>query len=346
MRLGRAPALAFLGVVALLIVAAAPAAADHVYSHRYVIVGRVIDDLGKPAMGWVASATFSGVTPAGLCSLPPPPQPETDGNGDFFLCYHVHGINGGTVTVSGPAFTETFNLDLNLRKTVVHVRLAQWSTHDANAVAAFPTHYTVRGRVWQSQPGAVLEGVSVNGVALTSEPVSVEVAYNSGSQRTAQATTNGYGDYSTVISLGAKLSDGTVLATSHGVRTVITTVDNEFMVSESDVGIPAPPSPVVDFLVNYYWAILVPVAGITGVWFLLSRARPRRHGRDVSRIPGIGRAKAQRLRDAGAGTIDRLAEADPKGLAAATGLSVKETKRLTRKAREFVGGQAVADKET
>ena len=105
-------ALAALAVgVSVLTLAAAPAAADHVYSHRYVVLGRVINDLKEPALGWTASATFSGVTPEGTCSLLPAPVPDTTAEGDFFLCYHVHAFSGGTVTVSGPGFSQSFNLD-------------------------------------------------------------------------------------------------------------------------------------------------------------------------------------------------------------------------------------------
>jgi len=354
MRFRRAPVLAVITVlaaVALLLVGAGPAAADHAYSHRYVIVGRVIDVLGEPAMGWFASATFSGVTPDGACSLSPQSAPTTNAYGDFFLCYHVHAISGGTVTVSGDSFSQSFNLNLNLRKTVVSIQLpGTWATKDANAVSNFPTQYTVRGRVWQPAPGTNLEGVPVNGVALTNEPVSVHMIYNSGSERAPAPApvTNAYGDFATTISLGDALTGGVVHVTAHGVAVSASGIalDTRFMVSDVDVIVPAPLNPTLQFLVDYWWAILAPIAVIVGVWYLLPRLRPRKVSRDVSRIPGIGSSKAQQLRKAGAGTIDRLAEAEPRELAAATGLSVKETKRLKRKAKEFLEAEAEAEAPT
>jgi len=341
--------LAISTAAALLLVPALPVAADHAYSHRYVIVGRVIDAQGEPAMSWIASATISGPTASGECPLSPASAPVTTASGDFFLCYHIHEMSGGTVTVQGDSFSQTYPLDVNVRKTAVRIQLPiTWATKDASAVANFHSQYTVRGRVWQPAPGSPVEGITVNGVVLPNEPVSVHMIFNSGTERAGSPATNTYGDFVTTLSLGTALSSGVVHVESRGVsvNTAGITLDRQFMVSDVDVIVPAPPNPVVEWLANYWWAVLAPVAVIVGTWYVLPRLRPRKGSRDVSRIPGIGSSKAQQLRKAGAGTIDRLAEAEPKDLAAATGLSVKETKRLKRKAKEFLEAEAEAEAPT
>lgn len=324
---------------ALLLVPAQPVLADHAYSHRYVIYGRVIDALGEPAMGWVASATISGPTVSGECPLSPAPAPSTTAYGDFFLCYHVHEMTSGTVTVQGNSFSQTYPLDVNLRKTAVRIQLPiTWPTKDPTAVANFDSQYTVRGRVWQPAPGSRVESIPVNGVVLSSEPVSVHTIFNTNAERAGSPLTNTYGDYTSTLSLGAPLTGGVVHVVSHGfsVNTNGIPLDTQFMVSDVDVVVPAPPNAFLEWLANYWWAIAIPAAVLVVTFFVLPRIRSRKPSRDVSRIPGIGRAKASQLRKAGAGTIERLAEADAKELAAATGMSPKESKRLIRKAKAFL----------
>lgn len=341
-RSARAVLALLLGVL-LLTLGASTALADHVYSHRYTIVGRVIDNLGQPALGWTADATFAGLPSgsyAGLCdgvAHPPGPEPTTDMWGDFFLCYHVHSFTGGTVTVTGPGFSRAFNMDPDLRKTVVHIRLeTTWSTKDTTAVFEFHSRYFVRGRIWQAQPGAYLESVPVNGVTFVGEPVSAAMSFNGGTQRTAAVATNNYGDYGAAFALGSNLTSGTTRVTSHGLTGSQVTLDPDFMVSDVDLKLPAEPNPYLQFLMTYYWAILIPIAVVGTAWYVSKRVVPRRASRDVSLIPGVGRAKARALRERGITTVDRLADADPRKLAEATGLSTKEAKRLVKKAKGFV----------
>ena len=101
--------------------------------------------------------------------------------------------------------------------------------------------------------------------------------------------------------------------------------------------------PLVAAAVNGALYIGVP-AGILAAGFVLyrwTRARPAVPRNSVERIPGIGRSKAAQLRSAGVDTIPRLADAFPKDLATATGLPLKETKRLVRKAKEFLEGKRI-----
>ena len=337
LRRGILAALALLTAALTLAVIAAPVAADHAYSHRYVVFGRVIDNLGEPAMGWTASATLSGpgTENPGACQLPPTATPTTDASGDFFLCFHVHALSAGTITVSGPGFARTLPLNLDLRRTVVLVKLFDmtWPTKDKTTVAIFHTQYTVRGRMWQQQPGANVEGIPVNGVALAGQTISSDFSYNGGSARSGSSTTNNYGDYESLLALTSNLTEGTLEVGAAGFRTRIP-VDPEFMVSdEANLVLPAPPNPLVEFLLTYYWVLLAGTGVIVASWYVLTHARPRKAARDVARIPGIGRSKAEALRNAGVGTIDQLAAASSKDLADRTGLSMKETKRLIRKAK-------------
>ena len=353
LRRGALALLALATVLSTLAVIAAPVVADHSYSHRYVVFGRVIDSLGQPAMGWTATGTISGPAVLGDCPNFVPMGSgvaDSDRSGDFFLCYHMHSFSGGTITVFGPGSSQTFPLDVNLRKTFVHIRLdTVWPTKDATTVAVFHTQYTVRGRVWQPQPGAVVEGNTVNGIVMTTERVSIAFAYNGGSTRSGSSTTNNYGDYGSLLALTSNLTEGTLEVGAAGFRSRIT-ADPEFMVSdEANLVLPAPPNPLVEFLLTYYWVLLAGTGVVIASWYVLTHARPRKAARDVARIPGIGRSKAEALRNVGVGTIDQLATASPKDLADRTGLSTKEAKRLIRKAKGVLEaertGPASADKD-
>ena len=82
----------------------------------------------------------------------------------------------------------------------------------------------------------------------------------------------------------------------------------------------------------------VPIAAILGGFVAYRRLRfrmpVRREG--LEQIPGIGHAKAARLREAGFTSIERLARASPKDIASATGIPAEESKRLVRKAKEYL----------
>ncbi len=82
----------------------------------------------------------------------------------------------------------------------------------------------------------------------------------------------------------------------------------------------------------------IPIAAILGGFVAYRKLRfrmpVRREG--LEQIPGIGHAKAARLWEAGFGSIERLARASPKDIASATGIPANESKRLVRKAKEFL----------
>ncbi len=76
------------------------------------------------------------------------------------------------------------------------------------------------------------------------------------------------------------------------------------------------------------------LAGVVAYRRLRFRMPVRREG--LEQIPGIGHAKAARLREAGFSSIERLARASPKDIASATGIPADESKRLVRKAKEYL----------
>jgi hypothetical protein len=99
------------------------------------------------------------------------------------------------------------------------------------------------------------------------------------------------------------------------------------------------PNPVVEFFAaNGIWlgaTVLVLGGGYVGLrWLSGHRPAPAPTLRD---IPGIGGSRMETLRGAGIRTVRDLAEADPKAIARETSISLKEAKRLVRKARERLG---------
>ncbi len=327
---------AFTASAAVLLLAAAPAVADHAYSHRYLVSGRVIDALGDPVEGITVAVSLQGMESEGACPSSPTRNP-TDGWGDYWFCYHVHSFGpGAQVTIAASGQTYARAADVNLRKTVQNVALTvpePASSKNASVLSQFRTTYTLRGRVWQPQVGAVLEGIRVEGIALANVAVHATMSSDAG-PGVGHLSTDAYGDYSTRFTVGSRITSGTVSAAS-GDTNATAAINTGFMVTDLNVVV-QPPNPIVGAL-QAGWPLLVGVGVVAAAAFVVYRYAPRRsRARDVSRIPGIGRSKAAELREAGFQTVDRLAAASPKEVAQRTSLSPKEAKRLVRKAKEML----------
>jgi len=322
-----------LGVL-LCLLAAGTTLADHAYSHRYVVYGRVVDGPGEPVLGVPVTVTLPAGVSEGSCTLTPTTRSTTDGWGDYFYCFHVHSFTQtGSVVITMEGQRFEWPLDSRLRKTVQNVQLPSTdSRKDPSVVAVFATTYTVRGRVWQGQSGALVEGIRVEGIALTQVAVTATVSANSGRVE-ERGTTNNYGDYSIRIALPARPTSGDVTASAAAGSGIIP-LHPVFMVSDLDIIVPAS-NPILEGL-QAAWPFLAALGAIVVAAIVVTRYRPRKsRGRAVSMIPGIGRSKAARLRAAGYSTIDQLAMAEGKDIAEKTSLPMKEAKRLIRKAKEF-----------
>lgn len=188
------------------------AAADHVYSHRYVVLGRVLDADGNPVLGVTVALALRGVGTEGACANQPGTEteafgptttrPTTNALGEFTFCAHVHILprasDAAQVELSVPQrnVTQAAPVDPLFRSSVVVLRLPA-AEPAANGTALDVTH-TVAGRLWREAPGegVMLENVRVYGHTVNRVPVNVTVTTNEGHVLNASSVTNGYGDFS------------------------------------------------------------------------------------------------------------------------------------------------------
>ncbi len=191
--------------IALVSVVAVPAVADHEYSHRYYVIGRVVDTDGNPLQGVQVEVTFDGAGQSfeGECpgAHPPTSSPVTDAVGKYLICKHLHSVpDQGVEVVISPQGGETVRraIDADHRRTIQHFQL-DGSTGSVGDVESFSSSLTLRGFAWRPNDDVRVAGQSVNGVMLKEHPVSLEVTFPDGSTAEADATTDGYGDYEVVL---------------------------------------------------------------------------------------------------------------------------------------------------
>ncbi len=217
-------------LLAILPSLAPPAAADHVYSHRYLFVGRVVDDAGRPVPNATVQVVLDPSLPLeGPCGSQPRTEtaawgvtimrPVTNALGEFMFCYHVHVVPSAVppqaaLRVQGMDATErVVTLDPDFRASYVVLRLPSGVGGDN----ALDRTATLAGRVWQPQAGAVLEGVPVNGLTVNLAPVNLTFSHD-GVEETLQAATNNYGDFAVRVNLSAPVRNGTLTVESMGKR--------------------------------------------------------------------------------------------------------------------------------
>lgn len=217
-RLGKAALL--LVIVTLLLPLAV---ADHAYSHRYVIYGRVVDANGDPVPGLTVNIerhNFGNYE--GTCADQPGTETEAFGRtqtipvtnqyGEFMYCYHGHQIPRvdpptATISVANTNFTKDVTFDANFRESFVAIQLPQ--VMDSANKQILDTSYTVLGRIWR--PGdATLEGVSVYGLTVVQTPVNVTLTLPDGTKEKMNTSTNNYGDFAVRIPTSSRVMGGTV----------------------------------------------------------------------------------------------------------------------------------------
>lgn len=219
----RAAALSILLVLPVLLTPSA--LADHAYSHRYVVFGRVLDENGAPAPGLevIGAPTFGYEGP---CVTHPEARTDawgaeafsrTNERGEFWLCYHAHVLSAASpgevrLDVRGPTgeslARETLSADPLMRVSFVDLRIPGSADGDATLLDG---EHLVAGRVWSPWvSGEKLDGVPVEGLALKDLPVNVSVR-DGDTQRTAATRTNAYGDFAVRVPLDAPLTDAAVV---------------------------------------------------------------------------------------------------------------------------------------
>lgn len=206
---------ALLTLILLALTALAPLAlADHAYSHRIVIYGRVIDAEGKPFPGLTVGATPQNMETEGQCGSQPmtetdafgPTQtkPVTNEHGEFTFCIHAHRLSRAApgnivIRIESLNYLQTVNVDPFLRVHYVPIQLDQAS---APARAPAFTDHTILGRLWDPADDEVkVEGVPVFGSTIDRTPVNITLTLTNGTSIRTNTTTNNYGDFAVRVPL-------------------------------------------------------------------------------------------------------------------------------------------------
>lgn len=180
-------------LVALLLIPSI--AADHVYSHRLVVDGRLVGNEGAPLAGREIELFSEGDDFLEPCREGPH-QSITDASGDFRFCFHQHELSAATkVGVRHGNATAVRPVDVATRRMTMMLR-------EPNETSAAPedwnSTYRVGGRVWRPGPQA-LESVQVFGVAVIGLPVNLSVRGPDGSETVFRTQTDAYGDFDLVV---------------------------------------------------------------------------------------------------------------------------------------------------
>ncbi len=230
--------------VAFLTLVAAPAFADHAFTHRYVVTGRLIDAEGEPVSGARVTVEIAPglARDAPGCASPerdstaPPNATRTTREGDFLVCLHAHALPSTAVVrtnVSGEI--DVRSVDLVKRVTVLHHRLGSASPlKDAGAVQFFAHRVVVTGRVFEETSPTLVEGQPAQGVARSGETVNVTLAFNEDRVLFEDVFSDGFGDYRVEFTADEPVRSGTVTASAIGVNAT-RDVDTAFRRVDLDV---------------------------------------------------------------------------------------------------------------
>ena len=162
------------------------ASADHVFSHRVYVVGRVIDAEGLPAPGLAVNVSFEGAPASRACF--DSKEEVTGPTGDYEVCRHVHAIaDDATVTVRVGGAQKSARVDPDLRHAVASLQLDGPAPFaDINGERTFARTFLVTGRMFEllREPQAE-EGIEVDARPFHED---VNVSIRSGDEVLANAT--------------------------------------------------------------------------------------------------------------------------------------------------------------
>ncbi len=219
--------------------------ADHVFSHRVIVVGRVVGSDGVPVAGAPVTLVWSGLDAPSRCF---DSRAEVTGaQGDFTICRHAHAMPenevAAEVTVQGETYRVPF--DKELRRSSVLLRLdAPAGSRDIGGERAFQRTVHVEGRLF-ALGAAEEEGVAVDGTPFLAREVDVRLVTETGIVITNRsARSNDYGDYSvdleaTELPVGAR-----IVARSGGLERSVD-LDPFFRRADVDLVRPLPEEPIV-----------------------------------------------------------------------------------------------------
>lgn len=225
-------------LIALILTASAVllplAQADHAYSHRYIVFGRVVDAAGNPVPGLTVNMGSPegdrNFEPEGPCADQPNTEteafgptrtrPVTNEFGEFVYCFHTHQMSrilppALTIAVDGTNYENEFEMDAYRRHSFVPIVLDEVRP-DANTDILDST-YTLQGTAWrQGSRDDNLEGVRVFGFTVDQAPVNVTFTYNGKAPMQLSSTTNNYGDWAIRVPVEERVESGTVAVTING----------------------------------------------------------------------------------------------------------------------------------
>lgn len=206
---GAAPRLVAAAILLLLLVPAS--LADHVYSHRYVLGGRLVGSNGEPLPGRVMEFLSTGDDFLDTCREGQ--QIITDASGDFEFCYHVHDLQPSTrVGARHGNASAMAPVNLPFRKTTL---LLREPNETGIAPQDWTTSYRIAGRAWQPGP-QTLEGVQVFGTAVVALAVNLTVHGVNASPAVFRTTTDGFGDFDLVVQTDEDPANLSLTLEAHG----------------------------------------------------------------------------------------------------------------------------------
>lgn len=172
------------------------AVADHEFSHRVEIYGRVVDAEGHPVPGAPVNVTLHGIDAPLLCF--DAKDERTDERGDFHVCRHHHELPAGveaTVEVAGTS--QRLGIDPHVRRAYVALTLdAPWDVRSIQGERAFYRNVTITARVVDALPKPVrMEGVEVPGTPRVGATANVTLTDRDGATLAeGNATTSEFGE--------------------------------------------------------------------------------------------------------------------------------------------------------
>lgn len=191
------------------------AGADHVFSHRLYVVGRIVDGEGLPAPGLAVNVTFEGVRASGRCY---DGKPDVTGpRGDYEVCRHVHELPADARVVVRAGDAERVALiDQDLRHATASLQLAGPAPgRDITGEREFARAFRVTGRSF----ALLAASENAEGVEVDASPLHTNVTARllDGERIVAEGNTtpNEHGLYTVDLDV-ADLPQGAVVEVSNG----------------------------------------------------------------------------------------------------------------------------------
>ncbi|HUR68739.1 MAG TPA: hypothetical protein VM370_05785 [Candidatus Thermoplasmatota archaeon] len=290
-RPGAKAALIALAFVALAFVPLA--AADHAYSHRYIVWGRVIDAENNPVPGVTVDLGYEKpFNPEGACANQPGTEtdaygptrtsPVTNQFGEFTFCFHHHSMSRSTpgtgiLRIDSLNVEKRIEFDGYMRYSYVVVKLD--STQPTANKTSLATEYTLQGRAWRPSGSDIrIESIRVYGDTVHNKPVNLTFTYNGKDPITLNTTTNNYGDYSVRVPVTERPTSGKVTMVIEN-ETFTADIDGSTGISYIRAELKKPTDPFVTKFLIGLGIVAAVVVGGGALWFASNRVKASRDER-------------------------------------------------------------------